>query len=183
MAELSEIKKLDPAKRAQKLKELIEERNKEIEEAKKLAEKAERETADIIALRERIEVPELEDKAPDISGVFDEEDDKLTQITEEAVAHDSAASLYQVTPEMPTDTIYQEVFSLYNSAMGQGNVTADMASQAGAIQYAIAQKQQDIDQGNYSPDNEAIRQANTIKTIADKILSLYTANVKRKDGI
>lgn len=197
MAELDDLKKLTPEERLKKLKELIEKRNKEIEdknkeieEAKKLTEQAKKDEVrdETERLLEKIKVPDLE--RVEFDKLFDrhsgEELEKKVAgapaSTEEEV-HSAIASAYQLTPDAPIKSIYSSAISLYNQAMDNGVVTPEMAGAMGTLQYAIGKKQEDIQAGIYTASEEVERQANMVKTIADKILSLYTGGVKKADGI
>lgn len=181
MEDVDELKKLDPIKRVKKLKELIEQRNKEIEddqkqlqekskeleEAKKLAEKAKKETEELIELRKKISIPEPDDLEEVVQSGEDSLEDRAGPGKQED------GHQYHIPADLPTSQIYSDVAAIYNTAVEKGKITADMAAQAGAIQYAMAKKEEDVEAGNYNPNEEAIAQANSIKTIADKILSMY----------
>jgi hypothetical protein len=181
MDEFEDIKKMDPEQRARKLKDIIEKKNKDIETAEKLAKEAEKETEEIIELRKKIDVPEMEDI--DISDLFDAEEESLEKAVkkESPPEENETGSLYRISPELATSQIYSDVMGIYNSINQAGRVTAEMAEQAGAIQYAMNQKQEAIQQGEYNPSADIEKQANAIKNISDKILSLYTAGVAKKD--
>jgi len=189
MDDFDDIKKLDPLKRAKKLKELIEARNKEIAdknkdigEAEKLTKQAEKEKEELIALQEQIKVPGVEEV--DISNLFQqEEEEKLEDTVAKEAPPDEEGplkGLYQVSPDMATSQIYSDIVNIYNSMGKNGQVSPAMASQAGAIQYAMEKKDEAVEQGNYSPTENIQQQADTIKNMTDKILSIYTAGTKRK---
>jgi len=190
MSEIEDIKKLSPEERVKKLKELIEKRNKEIEDRNKEIEEAEqlskqaRKDEEDKALRDKIEVPELEEV--DISNLFHKEQEDLESKAEEAPKEEEpedAKALYQIAPNAPTQDLYSNVVDLYNQVKDQGMITPEMAEQAGNIQYAIDKKQEDMTAGNYTAAEKIEQQANVAKNIADKILSLYTAGVKKPNGV
>jgi hypothetical protein len=196
MKEDEELKKLNPEARLKKLKEIIDKKNKEllekskelnseIEAAKKLTEKAKIESEEIEELKKKIKFPEL--KEVDITKLFEKEEDALEERVKEAARKDDIEQeqkqLYQLSPSMPTQQIYADVMSIYRAATNNGMVTPAMAEDAASIQYAVAKKQEAINAGNYSATAEVIRQAEAVKTMADKILSIYTGGVKKKEGI
>ncbi|MFT4297744.1 MAG: hypothetical protein ACMXX5_00980 [Candidatus Woesearchaeota archaeon] len=76
--------------------------------------------------------------------------------------------------------MYTSIRSLYAQAKENGSVMPEMAQQAATITYALDEK---LNDENYSPSEDIVAQANMTKKIADKILSLYTAGVKRQNGI
>jgi hypothetical protein len=182
------LKKLDPEEKAKKLKELIEkynkelqEKNKEIEQAQKLFDQAEKEKKDFF---EKIKVPDLEEI--NIADLFKKKEDRLEEKVESAPREEKLLSkeeldnLYGLAAKTPVNELYSNVMNLYSQAMGSG-VNPAIAAQAGMLQYALERKQQDIDSGNYLPNQEMLNMANAAKTIADSILNMYMAGVKRKD--
>lgn len=190
MSEIEDIKKLSPEERVKRLKELIEKRNKEIEErnkeigeAEQLSKQAKKDEEDQV-LRDKIKIPELEEV--DISNLFHNEQEDLESKAEDAPKEEESEdvkSLYQITPNAPTQDLYSNVVNLYNQVKDQGMITPEMAEQAGNIQYAIDKKQEAINDGNYTAAEKIEQQANVAKNIADKILSLYTAGVKKPNGV
>ncbi len=201
MSEIEEIKKLAPEERAKKLKELIEKRkkeveaqkkeleeqkkeieeqSKEIEEAEKLTEKTKKEEAEQI-IREKMAVPELEEV--NVANLFEQKEEDLENKVEKApqtpTPEEGAEKLYQFTPDAPTHDMYASATNLYQQIKERGTVTPEMADLAGSLQYAIGKKQEDMNKGSYNANDEIETQANLVKSIADKILSLYTAGTKR----
>jgi len=192
MKEEDELKKLDPQARLKKLKEIIEKKNqeltdktKEIDEAKKLSEKAKHESDEIDDLKKKILVPEIDEV--DITKLFEPEGDRLENRVKAASQKESieqeVRQLYRISPQLPTQQIYADAKNLYNNALSQGMVTPAMAQDAANIQYVMAKKDEAMAAGIYSPTEEIVRQAETVKNMADRILSLYSGGVKKKDGI
>ncbi|MCB9359189.1 hypothetical protein H6503_04620 [Candidatus Woesearchaeota archaeon] len=186
-----ELKKLSPEARIKKLQEIIEAKNKElekaskdIEDAKKLAEKAKKDQADL-AWIEKIKIPEI--REVDVSELFHDEEhlEERLQGVElpQQAAEEEFKALYKVNAEMPTGQMYSSIKNLYQQVIEQGTVTADVAGQLQMMQYAIEKKQEDIQAGSYNANQDILDQANSIKSIADKILSMYTGGVKRADGV
>ncbi|MFT4303859.1 MAG: hypothetical protein ACMXYG_04795 [Candidatus Woesearchaeota archaeon] len=187
--DLDKIKKLSPEERLKKLDEIIETKNKElekankdIEEAKKLAEKAKKDNADLVWL-EKIKVPQIEEV--DVQKLFHQEEELEQKVKDVKVEEEtsSANNLYKMSADAPTGQLYSNLKNLYQQVKENGSVTSDVAGQLEILQYAIQKKQEDIQAGNYNPNTEIIDQANSIKTIADKILTIYTGGVKRANGI
>jgi len=188
MSEIDDIKKLSPEEQVKKLKSLIERRNKEveesnkeIEEATKLADKAKKDEVER-ELINKMKVPELTEV--DISNLFHKEEevleDKVAGAPKTEEQESAFADLYQTTA---TQDLYSSAKNLYNNAIDANKITPEMANMAGNLQYAIEKKEEDIQSGDYNANDAILEQANAIKSIADKILSLYTGGVKRKDGI
>jgi hypothetical protein len=187
---------------AEKNKE-ISEKSKEIEEAQKLSVEAENETEELIELQKKVHVPEIE--TIDITKLFEREGSKLEDKVDVPSAYkdvnaaDSESgieaikgvkgssfmtyNLSQAQPTAPIQDMYSGMRAVYSSAMEHGEITPGMATMAGAVVYAMEKKQEAINSGFYSPNEEMLKQANAAKDIADKILSLYTAGVKKKDGV
>jgi len=191
MGEIEDIKKLSPDEQVKKLKELIEkrnkeieERNKEIEEAHKLSDKAKKDESDQLIM-DKVKVPDIDEV--DIADLFKPEEENLESVAQQAPKQEEELEevkpAYTLTPVAPTQDLYANVVSLYNQVREQGMITPEMAEQAGNIQYAIDKKQEDMTAGNYSASENIEKQANMAKTIADKILTLYTGGVKKPDGV
>ena len=75
MVEIKDIKKLSPEERIKKLKELEEQRKKEIEEAHKLLKTSEDEVEEKRKLKENIPIPQL--TSVDVGSLFSKEEKDL----------------------------------------------------------------------------------------------------------
>lgn len=176
--------------RIKKLKEAVEKKNLELKLEQEKLEKAEKQRNEeeiAAAIKKRQE--ELEDSFDanediknndDISSLLlqDEKDleSKLQGIKEQS---QEIMSMY-MSATSPTENIYNDLKTLYIQAQ-QGGVTPEMAEIAGNAAYALQQKYDDVQSGDYNASNELGQQANTAQILADKILSVYTGFAKKKD--
>lgn len=177
------LSKQNPEKKVEELRKIIDEKNRELEENKKKlneAEKQEQEKKIFEAilkrtedLKEEFEEKEInkEDKN-DLSSLLLEEDKDLESKLKGLSKDEQEISMY-LSSKSPTEDLYNNIKSIYANIQN-GTVTPDMAEMAGNIQYALQQKYQDIQSGDYNPEYDSGKQAVIANKIADDILSIYT---------
>ena len=153
-----DLKKLSPGERIEKLRKIEDERKKEIEEAERLIKesveeiKQEQELRDEIEEEERLQKEELDKKKNDNLEVLIEET-KQKIIDEEHYAN----TQYQVKLSMePLSNLYDKVKEVYQEVRGSGEINEGQKQQLENLSYAMHNKEEAIDAGDYNTVGEQI---------------------------
>lgn len=173
---LDELKKLSPAARIKKLKEIQEKNKKEIEEAQAMIKKSQQEE-EIEKELEQMPIPQL--KSVDIDDLFSQEEkqlfkerrfvsekrkpeeepapkkQELEQIAEQAPELNKEQEKANVEYAMqlskkPAHELKERASEIYNNAKESGYMSHSQEEELKNIDYATRQKMKDIEQRNYS---------------------------------
>lgn len=150
----SELKKLSPAERIEKLKELEEKRKQEIKKAQDMIKdsvdeiREEQDLLEQIEGEERLQREELEGKKQDqqdleemVEGGHEREEE----------ARQAENSQYQIQLSMePASSLYDKIKNVYRGVQEAGEMTAEQREQIENLSYAVQHKKQAIDSGEYS---------------------------------
>lgn len=172
MAKLDELKRLSPQERIRKLKELEEERKKEIEEAEKLIKESNVEIEEERKELERIPIPQL--KAVDIQGLFTVEEKemfKVKRFIDEEKIESLEEELKEKEEKRLEETVKEEAERKEedgldnNRLMDNYNVVKDLFKEAREEHYLnqektemLYQKMRDIDEAahHYAAENKEV---------------------------
>ncbi len=194
------LKELPPEERIKKLKEIEEESKKEIEKAHKLLKTSEEELEMKKEEKRKIPIPQL--RSIDIDALFSQEEKDLfkvkrfiaerkkeEEVKEKPLEQTVAETQLDLTPEqvqqiqveygLKRDTemanIYNRVRDIYNQAKETGYVSPDQMKQLTAAVYAIGEKQQDMQTGNYpSAGENVMKQIGVVYEMKKKLEDRWT---------
>lgn len=180
---IDEIMRLSPAERIRRLKELEEQKKKEIEEAEDLIKESMSEMRRDEIIRD---MPPPKMRGVDITKLWDEEKPSEKKLEErwleESVAEErpkvSEEDIRQYGIELskaPTEDIYGKVKDIYQSVQGKGYVSPQQRDELESISYALQRKEEDIHEGKYKGISSEVSNMLVItQDIAAKMKSLYT---------
>ena len=156
--DITEIKKLSPSKRIEKLKELEEKRKKEIEEAELLIKESVEEIKQEQKLQEEIEEEErLQKEKLDLNKNNDLEE--LVEAAKQKILDEEnyVNTQYQVKLSMePVSNLYDKVKEVYQEVRDSGEMSEGQKQQIENISYAMQTKTDAIDSGEYKTAGEQI---------------------------
>lgn len=180
---IDRIMKLSPSERIKKLKDLGEQKKKEIEEAENLI----KESLSEIRTEELIrDMPPPQMRGVDITKLWDEEKPKDKKLEEkwleDSVAEAKSALNEEQTRQYgmqlskaPTEDLYSRMKEIYGSVQNAGYMNTQEQRDLENIKYALHRKEEDIHEGKYKGISTEVSQMLVItQDMAAKMKSRYT---------
>jgi hypothetical protein len=199
MTDIDDIKKLPPEERLKKLRELEENRKKEIAEAQKMMKLSEDELKQMEQLKEKVPIPQLEsaedaDMSEEEKSMFrmqrfkgkgeskEIDEEKAKKGEEESLEETVAREKVQHAPKQvdygqaiqeasmrPAHEFYQEMAQISSAAQERGYVSREEMSRVAYIDAATELKEG----SDYSPGDKTMKEMSLVHEMKSKLQDMY----------
>lgn len=194
--DIEETKKLTVEERIKKLKEIEKKNKEEIQKAQNLLRESEEELVDKDKEKADIPIPQL--KSVDIGALSSEEEKQMfkaktfkddvpqkKEVLEETVFEEEK----KLTPEQqqqaqqqyrtqlsqqPIEQLYDKVNDIRGNVSSSGYMNEQQQKELNNIEYALDKKQQDINDGEYSPSEYAANKLVSTKQVGEELKKKYS---------